>query len=142
MLKKIFVPLMLSLACGLLLTACGGSDNTSNTTNTTNTTAANKTTTTTSSPSTTTTTSPATTTPASGDKVGVAECDEYLEKYEACLSKVPEAGRASYQAAFAQVRKSWRDLAANPQTKASLAQACKMATDQAKTSMKTYGCEF
>ncbi|MDT5059718.1 MAG: hypothetical protein QOH63_177 [Acidobacteriota bacterium] len=147
MLKKIFVPLMLFVACALLLTACGGSDNTS-TTNTTNTTAANKTattTTTTSTPSTTTTTTtstPATTTPASGDKVGVPECDDYLAKYEACLSKVPEAGRAQYQAAFAQVRKSWRDLAANPQTKASLAQACKMASDQAKNSMKTYGCEF
>jgi ABC-type Zn uptake system ZnuABC Zn-binding protein ZnuA len=142
MLKKIFVPLMLSVACALLLTACGGSDNTS-TTNTTNTTAANKSVTTTSTPSTTTPTStPATTTPASGDKVGVPECDDYLAKYEACLSKVPEAGRAQYQAAFAQVRKSWRDLAANPQTKASLAQACKMASDQAKSSMKTYGCEF
>jgi hypothetical protein len=147
MLKKIFVPLLLSVACALLLAACGGSDNTS-TTNTTNTTAANKsttttTTTTTSTPSTTTTTStPATTTPASGDKVGVPECDEYLSKYEACLSKVPEAARAQYQATFAQVRKSWRDIAATPQGKAGLAQACKMATDQAKASMKPFGCDF
>lgn len=135
MLKKIFVPLMLSVCCALLFAACGGSDTSSN--NTSNSTAANKTAST-STPSGT----PATTTPAGGDKVGVAECDDYLAKYEACLSKVPEAARAQYQQAFAQVRKSWRDLAATPQGKSSLAQACKMASDQAKSSMKPYGCEF
>lgn len=139
MLKKIFVPLMLSVSCALLLAACGGSDSSNNASNATG---ANKTATTTSTPSTTTTSTPASTTPASGDKVGVAECDDYLAKYEACLSKVPEAARAQYQQSFAQVRKSWRDIAATPQGKAGLAQACKMATDQAKTTMKSFNCEF
>ena len=139
MLKKIFVPLMLSVCCALLFAACGGSDSSNNTSNATS---GNKTASTSTPTTTTPASTPATTAPAGGDSVGVAECDDYLTKYEACLSKVPEAARAQYQQAFAQVRKSWRDLAATPQGKASLAQACKMATDQAKTSMKTYGCNF
>jgi hypothetical protein len=148
MLKRLFFPLVLSVCCALLLAGCGGTDTTSNSnTTTTNatktTTGTNTTTTTTSTPSTTSTTNTTTTTTSTGDKIGVAECDEYLDKYEACVSgKVPAAARAQYESSLAQVRKSWRDLAANPQTKASLAQACKMATEQAKQSMSAYGCNF
>jgi hypothetical protein len=148
MLKKFFVPLMLSVSCALLLTACGGSD-TSSTNNTSNTTVSNKTATTstpTTPPTTTTpstTTPPTTTSPADGDKVGVAECDDFIAKYEACLSgKVPAQAKASFEQSLAQWRKSWRDAAATPQGKASLAQACKMISDQTKQSMKPYGCDF
>ena len=153
MLKKIFVPLILSVSCALLLTACGGSDSNNATTNNTSTTTTSKTTTTTSSPATTTTTttsSPATTTssPAtttttsSGDKVGVPECDEYLTKMEACLSKLPAVAKDQYEKSFEQTRTAWRNAASTPQGKASLAQACKAMTDQMKTSMKSYNCEF
>ncbi|HYX43221.1 MAG TPA: hypothetical protein VE821_16055, partial [Pyrinomonadaceae bacterium] len=87
-----------------------------------------------------TTASPAT---PSGDKIGVAECDDYLAKYEACVnSKVPEAARAQLKASFEQTRKSWQSLAATPQGKAGLAQACKAAHDAAKQSMAAYGCTF
>jgi len=144
MLKKIFVPLMLSVSCALLLTACGGSDSNNATTNNTSTTTTSKTTTTTSSPATTTTTttsSPATTT-SSGDKVGVPECDEYLTKMEACLSKLPAVAKDQYEKSFEQTRTAWRNAASTPQGKASLAQACKAMTDQMKTSMKSYNCEF
>ena len=150
MLKKIFVPLMLSVSCALLLTACGGSDSNNATTNNMSTTTTSKTTTTTSSPATTTTTttsSPATTTSspattASGDKVGVPECDEYLTKMEACLSKLPAVAKDQYEKSFEQTRTAWRNAASTPQGKASLAQACKAMTDQMKTSMKSYNCEF
>ena len=147
MLKKIFVPLMLSVSCALLLTACGGSDsNNAATTNNTSTTTTSKTTTTTSSPATTTTTttsSPATTTTtSSGDKVGVPECDEYLTKMEACLAKLPAVAKDTYEKSFEQTRTAWRNAASTPQGKASLAQACKAMTDQMKTSMKSYNCEF
>lgn len=85
----------------------------------------------------------ATTTTASGEKVGVPECDDYIAKYDACVSgKVPEAARAQYRASIEQMRKSWQTLAANPQTKASLAQACKTAAEQARVSMKSFACEF
>ncbi len=148
MVKKIFAPFALTLACALLLTACGSSDNTASTNNASATNANKTTTTTTTTTSTPTTTTPTTTsspttTAAAGDKIGVPECDEYLSKYEACLTgKVPEAARAQFNSALEQTRKSWRQLAENPQTKASLASACKMATDSAKTAMKAYGCDF
>jgi len=54
-------------------------------------------------------------TTSSGDKIGVPECDDYIAKYEACISgKVPEAARAQYQASLKTMRDSWRQAAANP----------------------------
>jgi len=82
-------------------------------------------------------------TASTAEKIGVAECDAFLTAYEACVTdKVPAAARAQYNAALAQWRKSWHDLAANPQTRATLAQVCKTSHDNAKQSMKAYGCTF
>ena len=79
----------------------------------------------------------------SGDKIGVAECDDYIEKYEACITgKVPEAARAMIQTSFEQTRKTWKDLAANPQTKSSLASVCKQSKEVAKQSMGAYHCDW
>ena len=142
---------MLAVACALVLSACGGSETNSNSATVTNTnknTTTSTTTTTTSTPATTNTTSTttntqATTKPASGEKIGIADCDDFLDKYEACVSdKVPAAARAQYEASLKQWRDSWRQMAANPQTKASLAQACKTAAEQTKASMSSYGCTF
>jgi hypothetical protein len=88
-------------------------------------------------------TSATTTTASTGGKTGVAECDDYLEKYEACLNaKVPEAGRATLKASFETTRKSWNTAAATPEGRAGLAQACKAAKDAAKQSMAAYGCSW
>ena len=87
---------------------------------------------------------PATTTTASsGEKVGIADCDDFIAKYEACVTgKVPEAARAQYKAGVEQWRTSWRQLAANPQTKATLAGVCKQAAESARTTMKAYNCTW
>src|ERR1043165_1196584 len=54
------------------------------------------------------TTKTGTTTTSSGEKIGIAECDDFIAKYEACVTgKVPEAARASYQTALKQWRESW-----------------------------------
>jgi hypothetical protein len=80
---------------------------------------------------------------AAGDSVGIPACDEYITKYEKCLNdKVPEASRGPMKDAFAQTRASWKTMAADPLTKASLADACKQATDAAKASMSAFGCDF
>lgn len=80
---------------------------------------------------------------SAGDKVGVAECDAFIEAYEACVNnKVPAAVRAQFNTGLATWRKQWRELAANPQTKPTLVQACKTQLETAKTSMKSYGCTF
>jgi hypothetical protein len=89
-----------------------------------------------------TTATKSTTAPA-GEKIGIAECDDFIAKYEACVSgKVPEAARASYQTALKQWRESWKKLAENPQTKGTLAAACKQAREQQETALKSYGCTW
>ena len=87
--------------------------------------------------------SPAHTATASATEIGVPECDAFLKAYEACIhDKVPAAVRPTFDTGLANWRKSWHDLAANPQTKPSLVAACKSAKDSANTSMKSYGCKF
>ena len=88
------------------------------------------------------TSTPETTMTNGGEKIGVPECDEFIAKYDACVSKkVPEAARAQYRNVLEQWRESWRKLAANPQGRATLASACKQAAQQA-AALKTYGCAF
>lgn len=89
---------------------------------------------------------PATTAPVAanaGEKIGVPECDEFIAAYDACVSdKVPEVARAQYKASIEQWRSSWRKLAENPQTKATLAATCKQSAEQARVSMKSFNCTF
>jgi hypothetical protein len=124
--------LLLCVAIGLLLVACGKTEVTVN--NNSSASPANKAT-----PAST----PATMASTAGEKIGVPECDEFIAAYDACISsKVPEAARAQYKTAIEQWRKSWHQLATNPSTRASLAQACKTSAAQARVSMKSYNCTF
>ena len=139
--KRIYATLVLCLACLSALVACAGADNT-NGANTSNANAnananANR------AAATPAAATPAATVAAAGDQIGVAECDDYLAKVDDCITtKVPEAARAQYNSSIEQTRKSWRDLAANPQTRASLAAACKQAVESARAAYKSFGCEF
>ena len=82
-------------------------------------------------------------TASSADKVGVAECDEYIEKYDACVTgKVPEAARAAMRSSIEQMRQLWKSAAANPQTKAALASGCKQTLETTKQSMSSYACAW
>lgn len=88
-------------------------------------------------------TSTTSTTASAGDKIGVPECDDFIAKYESCVSgKVPEMARAQYQNAVKQWKESWKKLAENPQTKGSLAAACKQAREQQEAALKSFGCTF
>jgi curli biogenesis system outer membrane secretion channel CsgG len=128
MLRNTF--LVLCVLCAAILIGCSKTE-----TGNTNTAAEN------SNKGTTTTTKTEPTTTSSGDKIGIAECDEYIAKYEACTPKVPEVGRAAYKSGLDQTRASWKKLADNPQTKASLAAACKQALATQASVWKGYGCE-
>ena len=80
---------------------------------------------------------------ASGDKIGVPECDDFIAAYDACVSsKVPDVARAQYKTTIEQWRTSWKKLAENPNTKATLASVCKQSAEQARVSMKTFNCTF
>jgi hypothetical protein len=131
--------LFLCVLSALVLFGCSQTEPASNTAANT----AKPANTSTSTTNTASTNTASTTTASSGEKIGVPECDEYITKYDACISgKVPEAARAQYKSSIEGMRQSWAKLAANPQTKAGLAAACKQATESAKTSMKSFGCEF
>ena len=121
--------LILFVVSALLLMGCAKSETTTN-----------RDVTATSSPaaSPASTTAPST---ASATEIGVAECDAFLKAYEACIKdKVPAAARPTFDTALTNWRKAWRDLANNPQTKGTLAAACKTARDQNAASLKAYGC--
>ena len=82
-------------------------------------------------------------TTASAEKIGIPECDDFLTKYEACVTgKVPEVARAQYQAGLKQWRDSWKKMAENPATKGSLAAACKQARETQEAALKSYGCTW
>src|SRR6185295_4467214 len=122
--------LFLCVVCAIVLVGCAKTE--TNTNGNANTTATKSTT-----PASTTATT------ASADKIGVPECDEFIANYDACISsKVPEVARAQYKTAIEQWRTSWKKLAENPQTKSTLAAACKQSAEQARASMKTYNCTF
>jgi hypothetical protein len=128
----------LCVLLGVVMLACGGAADNTNTAANTNATA-NTNAKATASPAATA----ATTTTSSGGDIGVAECDDFLKKYEACVSgKVPAAAQATFKTSLEQWRNSWKQLASTPQGKAGLAQACKAAADQAKSSLGSYGCTW
>ena len=115
MTTKLALLFSLCLAIGALMLACGGGGDSTNTGGTT----------------------------ASGDKVGVAECDEFIQKYEACVnSKVPESARSMVKANLDTMRAAWKRAAETPQGKAGLAAGCKQALEQAKASMGSFGCSW
>lgn len=131
---KTKLPLLLaaSVCAALLLVACGGGA--TNSANGGNTAASNAAASNAAASNTST---------ASGDKIGVPECDDYIAKWEACVnSKVPEAQRGTFKGAFETTRSSWRQLASTAQGKAGLAQACKAAHEQAKQAFGSYGCSW
>jgi hypothetical protein len=138
MLKRV-LPILCVTATAVLIGCGGGAGNTNTATNTN----ANRAATNAASPANTAASNGAAATTAPGEKIGVAECDDFLAKYEACVSgKVPAQARAQFESGMKQWRESWRKLAANPQTKTTLAGVCKTSLEQTRTSMKAYGCEF
>ncbi len=123
--------LIFAVLCTAILIGCSKTDTMENS----NSTAGN-------SNRTTAASTPATTA-AAGEKIGVPECDDFIAKYDACVSsKVPETARAQYKSAIDQWRASWKKLAENPATKGTLAAACKQAAEQQAAALKSYGCSW
>lgn len=78
-----------------------------------------------------------------GGEIGVAECDEYVTKYKACLSdKVPAEAKDAMEQGMTTMVNAWKDAAKTEEGKKGLAQGCKTALDSAKTAMQAYGCEW
>ncbi|MFL6337009.1 MAG: hypothetical protein ACJ754_27220 [Pyrinomonadaceae bacterium] len=129
----------LCVLMGAVMLACGGGADNANTT-ATNSTAGNANTKAAATPA---ATNANTTTASTGEKIGVAECDDFITKYEACVTgKVPAAQQAAFKSSIEQWRSSWKKLADNPSTKGTLASVCKSTMDTAKTSLSSFGCTW
>ena len=127
------LPLLFCLVIGLMVLSCSKPADTNRNAASTNSAA----------PSGTPAASPhnASTNAAAGEKIGVPECDAFLTAYENCVTtKVPEQARAQFQAGMKTWRTEWKRLADNPQTKGTLAEACKRQHDAQRTALKAYGC--
>ena len=139
MTTKLISLFALCVLLGTVMLACGGAENT-NTAANANAAATNANTKAAATPAAAST--PASTASAAGD-IGVAECDDFLKKYEACVSgKVPAAAQATFKTSLDTWRSSWKQLAQTPQGKAGLETACKSALEQAKTSLASYNCSW
>jgi hypothetical protein len=76
------------------------------------------------------------------DKIGVPECDEYIEKYTKCIEdKMPEEGREAAKTAMDQTVSAWREAAQGP-GKDAMAEGCKAALEAVKKSSEAFGCEW
>lgn len=71
---------------------------------------------------------------------GIAECDAFLKRYEACMAQAPEEVRPGMQTALETWRSSWRTLAATPVTRDTAAQNCRAAADSVRSQLESYGC--
>jgi len=129
--------LIASLVGAVLLFGCTTTENTNNANSNSNATAAEK------SGSAPSSSTPGAASASSDDKIGVPECDDFIAKYDACVSnKVPEVVRAQYKDAIARWRTEWRKQANDPATRGHLAAACKQAAEQQNAALKSFGCSF
>ena len=62
-------------------------------------------------------------------ETGVPECDAYVSKYEACLSKMSPEARTSAAPGFAAQRTAFKSNATTPEAKAQLTSQCKAALE-------------
>ncbi len=142
---KALLTVAICVAVAAMLIACGGGANV--TVNTPAKNAAPPAANTTTSASTPATAANPAANPATdaGPNTGVPECDDYIKKYEACLTKIAKAApqvEDQMKKAFQAQRDGFKTAAANPQSKATLATTCKQAVETAKTATKAYACEF
>ena len=76
------------------------------------------------------------------DKIGVPECDEFIEKYMKCIDeKMPEAARDATRDAMQQSLDAWKQAAAGP-AKDTLADTCKQMIETTKSATESFGCEW
>jgi hypothetical protein len=76
------------------------------------------------------------------EKVGIAACDDFLDKYEACVAKMPAATQQSVKDSIVQMRSAWKAAAGDAGSKAALESSCKSTSESMNQSMSAYGCKF
>lgn len=75
-------------------------------------------------------------------KIGVAECDDYLERFGRCVDQhMPADQRPAMRDALTQTHKAWLEAAAGP-AREGLATACKAALDAGRSAAAGLGCTW
>ena len=64
-----------------------------------------------------------------GGEIGIAECDAYVTRMEACITKMPPSAQDSMRDSLKQSRKAWTDAAAIPAARDGLKAGCQSALD-------------
>ena len=78
------------------------------------------------------------------DRIGVAECDAFIDAYETCRgTKMPLTVRVNAELNIDLWRKQWREiLTQDPQAQEKLTSICKLQREKAKEATREYGCTF
>ena len=80
---------------------------------------------------------------AAVDPIGVPECDDYVQKYESCLTdKMPAQDQQVYRVRLGSQRRAWQQMTADPTAHDTLVQQCKDASATATQAFAKSGCGF
>lgn len=80
---------------------------------------------------------------ANTEKIGIPECDEFVAKYEECISDhVPAEKQRQYRENIQAWSKLWRQRMVSSTPREAVVAACKRHIIATRESMKSFGCEF
>jgi hypothetical protein len=77
---------------------------------------------------------------AADERIGVLQCDQYLDKMSACIRQAPAARRDALTAQARETFATWKQAAANPQHRDTLPQACTVSLELAREELAPLGC--
>lgn len=76
-------------------------------------------------------------------KLGVFECDDYIQKFMTCVSQnIPEESKIMLLAALEQSKIQWKQALNNEIAKPYVPQSCIAALETAKQTMAQYNCSW
>lgn len=80
---------------------------------------------------------------AKAEKIGIPECDEFVAKYEECISDhVPAEKQRQYRENIQTWSKLWRERMVSSTPRDVVVAACQRHIIASRESMKSFGCEF
>jgi hypothetical protein len=81
--------------------------------------------------------------PDINEPVGVASCDEWANRYIACIdSKAPQSARAQMKQAIAQTKRTWRKTAQTIEGQRALAGACSRMVESTRQATAFLRCTW
>lgn len=75
-------------------------------------------------------------------RIGIDTCDQFLDKYRACLKRLPESIAGPMKDGLEKTEKAWIKDAQKPANKTKLSEACLKLDESTSTSMRAQGCDW